>query len=408
MIEGIRIVDLTTVVLGPYCTQILADLGADVVKIEGPDGDSTRYIGSAKNAGMCSIYLNLNRNKRSLALDLKRPESRDLVLKLAAGADVFMHSMRPRAIERLGLDEKAVRAVNSRLVYCVATGYGAAGRYGGRPAYDDVIQAMSGIAALQGKGGDPDYCVTVLADKVTGLCAVYGVLAALLRRARTGEGGSVEVPMFEAAASFVLAEHIGGHAFDPPIGPATYARVTTEYRRPYRTRDGFISVIVYTERQWRSFLGLIGRPELMQDKRVASFEARTRNIDFLYKTIEDALAGRHTADWLADFAELDVPAMPVLTTEDLFDEPHLDDAGFFERQRHPTEGKLRLPRQPVRFDGAQRPDSRPAPRLGRDSVAVLREAGIAEGEIRRLVEQGVVIDGSPIDAPGIDAHAQLG
>lgn len=394
-LTGVRVLDLTTVVLGPYCTQILADLGADVIKVESLDGDSTRYIGAARHPGMGSIFLNLNRNKRSLAIDLKRPQGRDILAKLAAQVDVFIHSMRPQAIERLGLAAATLCATNPKLVYCVATGYGLRGQHAGKPAYDDVIQAMSGLALLQGRGGNPpDYCVTVIADKVAGLSAVYGIMAALLRRHMTGVGDTVEVPMFETTASFVLAEHIGGYAFEPPIGPASYARITTPYRRPYRTRDGYIAVIVYTDRHWQTFLNILNRPSLIGDPRFASFGARTEHVDFLYRLIEEALLERGTNEWLTVLTENDIPAMPVLSTEELFAEPHLNDVGFFVDQTHPTEGRLRLPRQPVRFGSGDPPINRPAPRLGEHSIEVLRNAGIADTMLRELIKQGVVIDNS--------------
>lgn len=393
---GVRIVDLTTVVFGPYCTQILAELGADVIKVESPDGDSTRYIGAARHRGMGSIFLNLNRGKRSLCIDLKRTDGRAALLELAARSDVFIHAMRPAAIARLDLGPATMQALNPRLVYCAAIGYGSGGRHAGKPAYDDVIQAAAGLARLQGRGGDPQYCTTVVADKVAGLTAVYAVLAALLRRHATGAGAAIEVPMFETMASFVLAEHIGGHAFVPPSGPAAYARATTPYRRPYRTRNGFIAVIVYTDAQWSRFLTLVGRADLLTDPRFATFDSRTAHVDFLYRFIEDSLAARTTAEWLDALEAIDVPAMPVLTTEQLFEEPHLRDTGFFVAHDHPTEGALRLPRLPVAGDIAAVP-ARPAPRLGEHSVEVLREAGLAASAVNELLASGAIRDAAPVD-----------
>jgi len=375
-LHGIRILDLTTVVLGPYCTQIMADMGADVIKVESPDGDSTRYIGAARRPGMSGIFINLNRGKRSLVLDLKQPQGRAALLAVARGCDVFVHSMRGPAIGRLDLGYEAVRAAAPAIVYCSVTGYGKAGRHRDRPAYDDVIQAVCGLAMLQAEQtGTPQYVTTVVADKVTGLVALSGILLALFHRERTGEGQAVDVPMFETMASFVLAEHISGHAFDPPLGPAIYQRLTTPSRRPYRTRDGYLSVIVYTDRQWEAFLRLADRADLLDDPRLASFAARTAHVDFLYGLIESIIATRTCGEWIDALEDADIPVMPVQTTDALFSDPHLAEAGAIEAVATGADGALRLPRTPIGLSRTPGVRLAPAPELGEHTRQVLAEAG---------------------------------
>ena len=375
-LHGVRVLDLTTVVLGPYCTQLMADMGADVIKVESPDGDSTRYIGAARRAGMSGIFINLNRGKRSVVLDLKSAAGREALLAVARGCDVFIHSLRPGAIGRLALDYPQVAAAAPSIVYCSVTGYGRGGRHRDKPAYDDVIQAACGLAMLQAEQiGTPQYVTTVVADKVTGLMALSGIVMALYHRQRTGQGQTVDVPMYETMASFVLAENICGAAFDPPIGEAVYRRLTTPARRPYRTRDGYLSVVVYTDRQWGAFLRLAGRPELIDDPRLASFAARTAHVDFLYRLVEETIATRTSAEWIELLEDNDIPVMPVRTTDDLFADAHLAEVGMFAALATPGDGGLRLPRSPIAMSATPARAPVAAPELGQHTDEVLREAG---------------------------------
>ena len=385
-LEGVRVLDLTTVVLGPYCTQIMADMGADVIKVESPDGDSTRFIGANRRPGMSGIFLNLNRGKRSLVLDLKSPVGRAALLAVARGCDVFVHSMRDRAITKLQLGYEVIADVAPSIVYCSLTGYGRRGRYRDKPAYDDVIQAGCGLVFLQEQAaGAPQYVTTVVADKVTGLVALSGILLALFHRSRTGQGQSVAVPMFETMASFVLAENICGHAFDPPIGPAIYGRLTASARKPYRTRDGYLSVIVYTDRQWRNFLRVADRAELADDLRLGSFAARAANVDFAYGLIESILSTRTSGDWIEALEDADIPVMPVLSTDDLFTDAHLGEARMFQRLATERDGGLRLPRTPIELSEAPARPLTPAPELGQHSRQILLEAGYAAHQVDELM-----------------------
>lgn len=382
--------DLSNTLMGPYCSRVLADMGADVIKVEGPGGDLVRNIGAARNPGMGPVFLATNRGKRSLEIDLKAPAGRSALLRMARGADVFMHNLRPAAAARLGLAAEAVRAVNPRIVYCALIGFGSAGPYRDDAAYDDVIQAVSGLAALQGGAGAPGYVRMSVADKAVGLMASSAILAALLRRERTGRGESVEVPMFEAMTSFNLLEQQGGMVFEPPTGPPGYVRTASPYRRPYRTSDGYLAVLVYTDRQWSSFFELIGRPELADDPRFRTITGRTENVDSLYRLVEDTLPTRTTAQWTERLGAVGIAAAPVREIADLFDDEHLASVGFFEHVEHPTEGTLRQPRSPMLFAEASAVTPRPAPRLGEHGWQVLTEAGLSDSEIDELIRTGVV------------------
>ncbi|WP_127088902.1 CaiB/BaiF CoA transferase family protein [Aquabacter cavernae] len=387
-LSGIRVLDLTAVVMGPYAGQMLGDLGADVIKVEPPEGDSTRHTGPAAEAGMAALFLGVNRNKRSVMLNLKRPEARAALLALVDGADVFMHSMRPQKLVGLGITPDELLARNPRLVYAGLHGFGVDGPYGGRPAYDDTVQGMSGLAAItQAQTGEARYFPTIAADKTSGLFAVNGIMAALLRRERTGQGGFVEIPMYESMVAFNLVEHFYGHHFDPPRGGLGYPRVLAAWRRPYRTLDGHICLMPYTNQHWRAFFTEVGRPELADDARFTDIAARTRNIDALYEVAGGHVAERTTAAWMEASARLQIPSAPVASLEDVVEDVHLRDTGFFATRQDPAMGTLRFPGVPLKFDG-ERPDIAMPPRLGEHSRAILAEAGLREDEIEALLNQG--------------------
>ena len=390
-LRGIRAIDLTSVVLGPFATQTLGDMGADVIKVESPEGDIMRHAEPARSPGMGAVFLNANRNKRSIVLDLKQAAAREVVLRLAASADVFMHAMRPKAIERLGLTDDAVRAVKTDIIYCAAWGFGIRGPYAGRPAYDDVIQGMSGLADLASvrSGGPPEFAPSIIADKVTGLTAVNAITMALFHRERTGEGQQIEVPMFETMTAFNLVEHLAGKAFDPPQGPMGYSRAVSKQRRPFKTADGYMSVLPYSTRHWIGFFKAVGRDDLLTDPRVTDPAARIRDIDWLYSLVAEIMFSRTNAEWLELLRAADVPSVLVLPLNDLPDDPHLDAIGFFPTYEHPSEGTIRTTDVPVRFSATPgQPTRRPAPGLGANTREILSLAGYDDAEAEALIASG--------------------
>ena len=389
-LDGIRVLELCSVVLGPLACQALGDLGADVIKIEPPTGDSNRHVGPARHAGMGALFLTCNRNKRSLVLDLKHPAARAVVLRLAEGADVVVHNFRPSAVARLGLEYADVRAANPRIVYCGTYGYGRRGPYKEHAAYDDSIQAASGVAALATRmGDDPRYVPTILADKTTAMAVVSAVLAALFHRERTGQGQEIEVPMFETMVGFVMAEHLYGHVFEDPEGAIGYARLLTRERRPYPTRDGFVAVLPYLDEHWQTFCDRAERPDLAADPRFATLTLRTAHIADVYAETARVMATRTTAEWIAQFADTSIPVMPVNSFEDLLDDPHLAATGFWRQVAHPTEGMLRMPAPAGTFSETPASIRRHPPRLGEHSVEVLREAGYDADALAALLATGV-------------------
>ncbi len=391
-LAGVRIVDLTTVVMGPFATQILADMGADVVKVEAPEGDVLRNIAPMKHPGMGHIFLHHNRNKRSIVLDLKQAAGRAALLRLARDADVLIYNVRPQAMARLKLAYEDVQAANPRIIYVGAYGYGEGGRYAGQPAYDDLIQGMAGLPWMtHAAGADrPRYVPTAICDRITGLAAVNAVTSALYCRERTGKGQAVEVPMFETLAHMVLGDHMGGRTFEPQISPARYERMLAPHRVPYATQDGYVCVLIYNDKQWRTFFELIGRKEMFDaDPRFSSQEARSRNIAEVYAFVAGEMANRTTAEWLRVLKESDIPVAPLNSVDDIIDDPHLAESGFFRMTEHPTEGRLRMMRTPLAWSDAPPHALRPAPRLGEHSVEILREAGYADAEIEGMIAQGV-------------------
>ncbi|HTO47552.1 MAG TPA: CoA transferase [Burkholderiales bacterium] len=374
-LAGVRVLDLSAIVLGPYASQILADYGADVIKIEPPEGDSTRYTGPTTEKGMGAIFMGVNRGKRSAMLDLKRADARAALLKLVDGADVFMHSIRPQKLAALGIDPDALMARNPRLVYVGLHGFAEDGPYGGLPAYDDIIQGLSGCAALmQRQTGEPQYFPTIAADKISGLVAAHAILAALFRRERTGQGGYVEVPMFESMVAFNMVEHFYGQHFEPALAAPGYPRVLAPWRRPYQTTDGYLCAMPYTNAHWERFFTEAGMPQLAQDPRFATIAERTKNIEALYETAAKVIRTRSTASWLDTFQRLEIPASRMNRLEDLTADEHLRAVNFFSSIDDAELGRVRFPGVPVRFDREQLPVRLP-PRLGQHTAEVLREAG---------------------------------
>ncbi|WP_454688399.1 CaiB/BaiF CoA transferase family protein [Achromobacter aloeverae] len=398
-LTGVRIVDMTTVLMGPYATQILGDLGADVIKVEPPAGDNVRSIGPARHEGMSGLFLHCNRNKRDIVLDLKHPEGKAALLKLVESADVFIYNVRPQAMARLGLDYETLAAVNPGIVYVGAYGYGQTGPYASKPAYDDLIQGAVGIPALTMRAGSdvPRYAPLAMVDRIMGLNVANAVSAALFHRERTGEGQRIDIPMFETMAAFVLSDHMMGYTFEPPLSPPGYSRLLNEFRKPYRTRDGHVCVLVYNDKQWKTFFTLIGRPELMeQDPRFSTISKRTENIRELYRMVAEVMATRTTAEWLVLLEEADIPVMPMNTMESLIEDPHLNAVGFFQEVDHPSEGRVRQMAVGSTWSRTQPAFRSHAPRFGQHSDQVLREAGYGEDEIAALVERGVTV----LDKPG--------
>jgi crotonobetainyl-CoA:carnitine CoA-transferase CaiB-like acyl-CoA transferase len=392
-LAGVRILDLTAVVAGPLATQMLGDMGADVIKVEPPEGDAPRHTGPARSSGMAALYMGLNRSKRSLVLDLKQEPARDALWRLIAGADVLVHSMRPQKMAKLGFGHKAVCAKHPRLVYAALHGYRDGGPYSGQPAYDDVIQGQSGIAALMAQaGGEPRYAPMILADKTCALAISGAISAALFARERTGRGQFVEIPMFEQMVSFVLGEHLFGHNFVPPLGPLGYTRVTAPWRRPYKTKDGYLCMMAYTQAHWQKFWTAIGKPEMVSDTRFDSIASRAKNIVALYELAGVCIAGKTTGEWLTLLRDLEIPSARMASLDEVMTDPQLASSGFFKRATHPTEGEILYTDLPVRFSDGITSGARLQPRLGEHSFEVLREAGLSEAEIEAMAASGAAID----------------
>jgi len=327
-LKDIKVIDLTTVAMGPLASMWLGDFGADVVKIEAPGGDSTRHTGPSVEPGMAATFLNTNRNKRSVVLDLKQPEAREALRRLVDTADVFMHNIRPQKLAKLGLEPAALMARNPRLVFAGLHGFGEDGPYGGRPAYDDIIQGLSGCADLMRRRiGEPLYFPTITADKTTGLIAAMAILAALTGRVTSGRGAVVEIPMFECMAGFTLVEHLYGRSFAPPQGAMGYPRVLSPNRRPYRTTDGYVCMLPYTDAHWRAFFDEAGTPHHAADPRFVSIAARTAHTDELYALAGELIATRSTGHWLEACERISVPAAPMLSLDEIVDDPHLAAVG---------------------------------------------------------------------------------
>jgi formyl-CoA transferase len=388
-LRGLRILDMTGVVLGPFATQMLGDWGAEVIKVEPPDGDRVRHSGVARTVGMASVFLAINRNKRSLCLDIKTEEGAAILRRLIPRVDVLATNVRPAGMARAGFGWDACAALNPRLIYAVATGFGQDGPHRARPAFDEIIQAASGFADIVGEeSGRPMFVPSLIADKLTGMALAMATLAALLHRERTGEGQMVEVPMLETLTAFVGVEHLGGLAFDPPAGKPGYDRL--RHRKPVQTADGWMTLLPYTAEHWRKFFTAAGRTELIEALGVDNPVTRNANIDRVYAATAEIARTRSTAEWLALCETLDIPATAFTALADLPEHPHLKAVGMFQTMAHPSEGPVRTTRPPTRFAATPANIRRLAPRLGEHSAEILEELGYDAAAIRDLAARKVV------------------
>ena len=391
-LAGVRVIDLTTIVLGPLATLTLAELGAEIIKIEAPEGDNVRYAGVMRNPGMGHVFLHGNRGKKSVVLDLKKASAREALLELVLNADVFLSNVRPAAMKRLGLGADALAKANPRLIQVTACGYGSKGPYADKPAYDDLIQGAAGIPWLMQQYGAeaPSYAPLSLADRVTGLHVVYAITAALFARERSGEGQNVEVPMFESVAHFVLADHMAGQTFDPAPSRAGYDRLLSTNRRPYKTADGHLCVLIYNDKHWRSFFTAIGQPEMLGDERFSTQRNRSMNIHEVYGFVAEVMATRTTSQWQSLLDAIDIPNQVPNSMDDLLSDPHLLATGFIGEEDHPSEGRLRTIGSPTVWSGAPAAPLSPAPRLGQHTAEVLRQAGLSDEQIGRMEAEGAL------------------
>ncbi|TWS93658.1 CaiB/BaiF CoA-transferase family protein [Reyranella sp. CPCC 100927] len=387
-LEGVRVLDLTTILFGPYGAQTLGDWGADIIKVESLSGDGWRYSGQFRHRGMSGQFMAANRNKRSLALDLKHADGKAVLRRLIPTVDVLVSNVRPAALARLGFSYEDCHALNPRLIYAAATGFGQDGPWAARPAFDEIVQAASGFASAMGTGDEPAFVPSLVGDKLCGLSLTAAVTAALFRRERTGQGQMVEVPMLETVAAFNSIEMLGGHAFVPPIGPAGYKRM--KERRPVRTKDGWITMLPYSGDNWCTFFETVGHPECIEAFAVRDPVARAENIDRIYDRMSEIALSRTTAEWEELLLRIDVPHAAFAKLTEIAEQPHLDAVGLFVDLDHPTEGRLRQARPSARFSESPAGIRRMAPRLGEHSREVLREAGYSDADIAALIERKAV------------------
>jgi crotonobetainyl-CoA:carnitine CoA-transferase CaiB-like acyl-CoA transferase len=393
-LAGVRVLDLSRLVAGNMLTQVLGDFGADVIKVEPPEGDVMRHNAPLRSKGMGHIFMNANRNKRSVVLDLKQDAGREACLAIARGADVLVYNIRPQAMARLKLSYEAVRAVNPRLIYVGAFGYSQRGPYAAKAAYDDLIQGATGLPWLLKEAGaeSPRYVPATMADRTVGLHIVNAVCAALYRREKSGRGQRIDVPMFESLLQTVMGEHMGGYTYVPEAGeqrgPIGYARMLAKERLPYETKDGYVCVLVYNDKQWRAFFALIGRPELLADPRYATPTARSQNFDESNRLVAEAMRTRSTAEWIEALEAADIPVQRMNSLSDIVTDPHLAAIGYFREVEHPSEGRIRSMAVPSEWSESAPGYRRHAPRLGEHTREVLREAGLADSAIEQLIAAG--------------------
>jgi crotonobetainyl-CoA:carnitine CoA-transferase CaiB-like acyl-CoA transferase len=391
-LHGVKVLDLSSVFMGPMAAQHLGDMGAEVIKVEAPEGDITRSIGPTRSPRMGAVFLGYNRNKRSVVLDLKRPEAREVLQRLVRESDVVLHSIRNPAAARLGLSYEALRAVNPSLIYCHLKGFADGGPYQDQPAFDDIIQSLSGLAMLQSAvGGEPRYVPSAIADKICGVHAAYALSIALLHRFRTGEGQEVKLSMFETMAAFNLSEHQWGHVFDPPLAPMGYPSVRAGSRRPCATKDGYLAFLPYSDTHWHAFYRLVGKPELITDAAFGTFPGRQKHWKEVFAFLDTEFAGRTTAEWLEVLKDQDIPMSRVNDLEALETDPHLQAVGFWQTLEHPTEGRLKFPAHPLGLDRSPPTIRRMAPHLGEHTASVLAEHGFRDDEIAQLLASGVAV-----------------
>lgn len=391
-LEGLRVLDLSSVLMGPYATQILGDYGAEVIKVEAPAGDLVREITPARHQGMGAMYLNSNRSKESIVLNLKTDEGRKAVLRMVKDCDIVVTNVRPRKMDRLGLTWEALSEANPQIIYAALVGFDQNGPYAGRPAYDDLIQGGVCIPHLfQRAGQAPAYVPAAICDRIVGMSAINAILAAVIERGRSGKGQKVEVPMYETMLSMILADHLGGLTFIPPLDQGGYRRHLSPDRKPYETKDGHVCALIYNDGHWERFFRELGRPEMPgADPRYATFAARMAHIDEVYAELGELMKTRTTADWLSLFERADVPAMPMNSFESVLEDPHLAVTGFFQEVDHPTEGRIRQMAVPASFSRTPAEPQRLAPSMGADARAVLDRMGFSEEEVEMLADSGAL------------------
>jgi crotonobetainyl-CoA:carnitine CoA-transferase CaiB-like acyl-CoA transferase len=389
-LSGIKVVDLSTVVFGPYGSQILGDLGADVIKVESGHGDNMRLPGNSPVRGMGPLYLALNRNKKSVTLELKKPCALAAMKKLIAGADVFYTNVRTAGLERLGLGYEQIKEINPSIIYVHCTGFDNDGRHGGKLAYDDVIQAASGFSDLLPRvdgNPAPRYVPSLIADKTAGLHAAYATMAGLFHKQRSGEGQFIEVPMFETFTSFHMIENLYDYSFVPPRGKIAYDRSIDPNRRPFKTLDGYISIVPYAPEHWQIIMDFGGIDNILGDDRFNTFEKRTKNTGILYGMVEDITKTKTTDEWVALMEEAGLPCMRVNRMEEVLGDKHLQDISFFQKRNHPDVGEYLNIKHPVKFSVTPATTRNDAPRLGEHNSEVLANLGYSKEEIAEILSK---------------------